>query len=53
MEIILAVPRKGFGSADFDTVYTIYLSLCTQSADLFEERLVDKKYLSCYGMLTS
>ena len=29
---LLAVPRTGFGSADFD-VYTIYLSLCTQSAD--------------------
>ena len=26
-------PRKGFGSADWNTVYAIYLSLCTQSAD--------------------
>ena len=30
-----AVPRKGFGSPDGDTIYTIYLSLMyTQSADL-------------------
>ena len=28
-----AVPRKAFTSADCDTVYTIYLSLCPQSAD--------------------
>ena len=27
------VPRKGFGSAVWDTIYTIYLSLCTQTAD--------------------
>ena len=28
------VPRKGFGSAESDTIYTIYyLSLCTQSAE--------------------
>ena len=31
--IVPAVPRKGFGSVDCDTIYTIYLSLCTQSAD--------------------
>ena len=28
------VPRKWFGSADCNTIYTIYPSLCTQSADL-------------------
>ena len=28
-----AVHRKGFVSADCDTIYTIHLSLCTQSAD--------------------
>ena len=28
-----AVPRKGSGSADCDTIYTIYPSLCTQSAN--------------------
>ena len=28
-----AVPRKGFGSADSDIIYTINLSYCTQSAD--------------------
>ena len=28
-----AVPRKWFGSAVCDTLYTIYPSLCTQSAD--------------------
>jgi len=30
---ILAVPRKGFRSADCDTLYAIYLSIFTQSAD--------------------
>ena len=30
---IQAVSRKGFGSSDCDTIYTIYLSLCTQTAD--------------------
>ena len=30
-EVIPAVPRKGFGSADCDTIYTIYLSLCAQT----------------------
>ena len=28
------VPRKGFGSADCDTIYNIYISLCTRLADL-------------------
>ena len=31
---VQCLPRKGFGSADCGIVYTIYLSLCTQSADL-------------------
>ena len=31
--IIPAVTRKGFGSADCDTIYTLYQSLCTQSAN--------------------
>ena len=30
---IPAVPRKGLGSADCDSIYTIYISLCTQTAD--------------------
>ena len=30
---IPVVPRKWFRSADCDTIYTIYLSRCTQSAD--------------------
>ena len=30
---IQPVPRKAFWSADCDTIYTIYLFLCTQSAD--------------------
>jgi len=30
---ILAVPRKGFRSADCDTIYAISLSIFTQSAD--------------------
>ena len=30
---VQCVPRKGFGSADCDTKFTIYLPLCTQSAD--------------------
>ena len=28
-----SVPRKAFGSADCDALYTIYLSFCTQPAD--------------------
>ena len=28
-----AVPRKVFGSADCDTIYTNYISFCTQTAD--------------------
>ena len=33
-EILSVVPQEMFGSADCDTIlYTIYLSLCTQSAD--------------------
>ena len=28
---VQCVPRKVFGSAEFDTKYTIYLSLCTPS----------------------
>ena len=31
---IPAVPQKWFGSAVCDTMYTIYLSLSTQTADL-------------------
>ena len=31
--IVRCVPRKGFGSAGRDTKYTIYLHLCTQTAD--------------------
>ena len=30
---IPAVPRKWFGSADCDTIYIIYKSFCTQTAD--------------------
>ena len=31
--LLPAVPQKRFGSADCDTIYTIYVSLCTQTAD--------------------
>ena len=36
------VPRKWIGSADCDTMYTIYLSLCTQTdyQNLFEANIV-------------
>ena len=33
-----AVLRKAFASADIGTIYTFYLSLCTQSADGWCER---------------
>ena len=33
IKYIPAVPRKAFSSADSDTIYIIYLFLCTQSAD--------------------
>ena len=32
-QYIQCVPRKGFGSADCEALYTIYLFLCTQKAD--------------------
>ena len=31
--MIQPLHQKAFGSADCDTIYTIYLSLCSQSAD--------------------
>ena len=31
--LLPAVPQKRFGSADCDTIYTIYVSLWTQTAD--------------------
>ena len=33
-----ALPRKRFGPADCDTINTIHLFLCTQSADLHHLR---------------
>ena len=33
IKLITAVPPKRFGSADCDTIYTIYLSLCTKSEE--------------------
>ena len=39
--LVPAVPRKWFGSADCDNLYTFYLSLCTQLIRaIFEERPV-------------
>ena len=39
--LVPAVPRKLFGSADCDNLYTFYLSLCTQLIRaIFEERPV-------------
>ena len=31
---MMKMGRKWLGSADCDTIYTIYLSFCTQTADL-------------------
>ena len=40
--VIPAVPRKAFTQADCDpSIYTIYLSLCTQTADAISR---DRKY---------
>ena len=52
---IQCVPRKGFGSSDCDTIYTIYFSICTQSADPnpFRGTLDDSKtsYILLFGGL--
>ena len=44
------VPRKGLRSADCSTIYTIYLSFCSQSADPnpFKALIVGREEYSCY-----
>ena len=38
MLMLQSVPRKGFGSADFDTIQIFYLSLLTQTAHAYPFR---------------
>ena len=37
IDLLPAVPRKWFRSADGDTTYTIYLSHCTHTAGPFQD----------------